>query len=260
MNFVNVWRSMTGYSTIVEAAVEGPLAQVDTVVVHDTLLVAANGTGTRSNHDIVLWGATTAVTILIAAIGWHRALQLSRQNFRDKVRDHARLLITRSLADYQLWLVEIVGYAKAAAETKGDLRDELISAGSKLAVQSRGRLWLFHLSEHEAVFPETREIGKQLSKVDREIAKHLNASVAEEGNSNPGELQRLADVQNAMLNELRTYLQNVSLGKLYGREVLPPSHDDRQPLLRVAGDGQLRLDVDVLKQAGDAAQRPVGEG
>ncbi|MCL6611193.1 MAG: hypothetical protein K6T66_06610 [Peptococcaceae bacterium] len=192
------------------------------------------------------------IAVFIAVLGWLITYRLNvkaqRKAFLNQIQNSARLDITKALRDYQGWLTEMIGksnnlydvlytvhlndafVAQQLSETRKSFNDALC------APTSTG--WVIILEEYETLFPETRKARVQLLEKHREIKDELvNYS---RDNKKKIDINLMLD-QVALIEDLRIYIQNNTLGEITGNTI--PEREPKDPRLPklVYYKGQLEI-------------------
>lgn len=192
------------------------------------------------------------IVVFIAVLGWLITYWLNvkaqRKAFLNQIQNSARLDITRALRDYQSWLTEMIdksnrlydmlyvvnlsnGFvAQQLNETRKSFNDALCAPTSTD--------WIIILEEYETLFPETRQARVQLLEKHRRIKdKLVNYS---RDYKKKIDINLILD-QLALVEDLRIYIQNNTLGVITGNKISERELiDPRLPKL-VYHKGQLKI-------------------
>lgn len=225
----------------------------------------------------LLWVATgrlgfsgAFIGFLITAIGWFMSARLSERAqtrmFQHNIINTARLDLTAQIREEQEWISNLMGLGfryRGALINRQHLpgpRDPAIeslfwleqsAAGQRILYrrQAPGRTLTMLMEEYELLFPETKRVRHQLSRLSQQIVERYG-----EWLRNLYDLTKLEAViktmedrygtedgdYSALLEDLRVHIQNSALSKITGRRVeLRKPQDPKLPIMVMQPDGLL---------------------
>lgn len=183
--------------------------------------------------------------LVISTVGWVvtylSTVKAQQRNYLDQARNEARLEVTKEIRSCQEWLAscaaELVLLSTALKMERTKQPQDWGARQAKffeLSMSSSRFRWVLALEDCEALFPKTKKCREELLVLSRSIrdclvsigmelvADQTRREVAIAGSSERKEV--ILD-QSFMLDDLRSYLQNNSLGHITGYHI-----PERKPL------------------------------
>lgn len=222
----------------------------------------------------------SVIGALIIVVGWAAThvltLRAQRKNFENQILDRARMEIVRALRAYEEWLgrlavlvltLESAFIGERVGVGPADWRSAITQIRDLIDDRKVTTDWSIALEEYEILFPEVRDVRAQLLLRQREFftfASEVSSTLTEIALF-PGDLasrearvaklkEKLSSLweQQALLDDLRIHLQNVSLARIVDRRVSERMPTDPDVLRIIPGKGGML----VIVRHGDAPPPP----
>lgn len=227
----------------------------------------------------ILWVSTgrldvsgATVGLIVTAVGWFISARLSERAqtrlFQHNIINTARLDLTTQIREEQEWIGQLLrlGFRYRGALISRQSQAEPPDANIELSFwidQSRtghailyrqerpGRTLTILLEEYELLFPETKRVRHQLSRLSQEIVARYSVWLRDIYDLSRCEstivtLERRLSAEDgdysALLEDLRVHIQNTALSKITGRRVeLRKPQDPKLPIMIMQSDGLLDI-------------------
>jgi len=194
-------------------------------------------------------------------------IRAQNKNFINQVVNHARIEITRVIRDYQDWLGDvsnaICGINADISLQEHGIPVNWLEKHAKLTQlffsDRRSDEWLFRLVEHEILFPKTATCLGDLGSRQAQITKYLSSFLEELPSGFEEQLQLeqrkkavkevqenigILLTQQALMEDLRNYLQNLCLSSFTGNKIPERRPEDLSlPKLVQDKNGNLQIGI-----------------
>lgn len=218
---------------------------------------------------------SVAVGLIVTAIGWFISARLTGREqtrlFQHNVINTARLDLAVQIREEQEWIGRLLGFgfryrgALICRKQLPGVQDIAVEtlfwvdqarAGHKILhrEQAPGRTLTMLLEEYELLFPDTKRVRHQLSRLSQQIVQRYTDWLVYLCDPKKSEtvivaLENRLNTEDgdysALLEDLRVHIQNAALSKIMGRSVaLRQPKDPKLPIMVMQSDGLL----DVVQQ------------
>jgi hypothetical protein len=195
----------------------------------------------------------TIIAVTIAVFGWlvnhYLSIRAQEKSFINQVKNTARSDITNALRDYLKWLEDISReeYKMRMLSISNPELDELIPFQrhhfnnfiSLVSEKFQLPYAINTLEEYETLFPQTKEVRDYLNKKHSSIYFHLMKIANILKNEETITLEELINIidkmmgfeigaQKQIIRDLIICIQNLSLGEITGKAVIPKEYSDIQ--------------------------------
>lgn len=212
------------------------------------------------------------VGFVVTAIGWFISARLSERAqtrlFQHNIINTARLDLARQIREEQEWIGKLLGLGFLYRGALINRKNQTAPLDANLETmfwisqsreghhilyrrQNPGRMLTMLLEEYELLFPETKRVRHQLSRLLQEIVMRYGVWLHDLYDLSKceativtleGRLGTEDGDYSALLEDLRVHIQNSALSKIMGRSVaLRQPQDPKFPIMVMQADGLLDI-------------------